>query len=149
MQKTIFPALKKKKKASAVLPPSYIFQSHPPTKLHFRFQPPFLHFSFLSLCLSCQRISLFVPRDLKDDAYWQVSKLQSLLFYISDTNGKSYETNLLGLSTLNILENNIVNNYCCLCDFPLTSAWHTLCAIKVLAAATTTTTTTYYSISIG
>lgn len=145
MQKTIFPALKKNK-ASAVLPPSYIFQSCPPTKLHFRFQPPFsisLFCLFVCFVMLEKGISLFVPRDLKDDAYWQVSKLQSLLFYISDTNGKSYETNLLGFSTLNILENNIVNNYCCLCDFALNSAWHTLCAIKVSAAATTTTTTYY------
>jgi len=41
----------------------------------------------------------------------KIVNLQCLLFYISDTNGESHETNLLGLSALNILENNIVNNY--------------------------------------
>lgn len=43
--------------------------------------------------------------------YWQDGQLQCLLVYIYDTKGKSCETNLLGLATLNILENNIVNNY--------------------------------------
>ena len=41
----------------------------------------------------------------------KIVNLQCLLFYISNTNGKSYEINLLGLSTLNILENNIVNSH--------------------------------------
>ena len=120
MQKTIYPAFKKIK-SKCWLTTIIYFLILSPTKLHFRFQAPFSISHFCLFVLSCQnREFLFLCQGtLDDDAYWQVSKLQSLLFYIPDTNGKSYETNLLGLSTLNILENNIVNNYCCLCNFPL------------------------------
>lgn len=43
----------------------------------------------------------------------KIVNLQCLLFYISNKNGKTCETNLVGLSALSILEN-IVNN-CLLC----------------------------------
>lgn len=85
---------------------------------HISFSPPKLHFRFYTFLLSpspfftvllfvsfCQVRELYLAREFLICAKellmmihtGKVVNLQCLLFYISDTNGESHETNLLGL----------------------------------------------------
>lgn len=116
---------------STALPPSRFS----PPKCHFKFYA-FSYFSPLSLALiglfvcffgwlvawfllcgvrklHLQGSFLFVPRDCwgwRIICIGTIVNMQCLLFCISNTNGKTYDNNLLGLSALNILENKMENN---------------------------------------